>query len=218
MEEVSTEFELRHLVEDEEDSWEDLTNEFGRMEGWSTSENFKKEYSIEEEKENGALRKLPSFEVLAEFPKPDFSKLLKNIFTELQAIFTFKNMITNLCSLLGLKGIIYKSNLFRNSQDVGEKKTTIKMKKKSNKKHREIKSRDFTASVSGLVPIYHFSAFLLAYLAISVFTFVIGYNLGWWSRDAMNLIWIHLYYISPFVIISAEQYVHNNKYPIKVIF
>ncbi|KAF8770856.1 hypothetical protein HNY73_018339 [Argiope bruennichi] len=193
MEEESTESKLDNLENDEDDSWEDLTGEFERVESCNTSDNSTKEYDKNteaEEKENGALQKLPSFEVLAEFPKPDFLKLKENIFTQQQTTFAFRNMTTSGCSLLGVKRRIHKkANLLTNSHNVREKKTTITMKKKcSKKKYKKVKGRDFIASTSGLV---------LALFATNVFTFVLGCSLGWWSRDAIPTLAVYEFHLDP---------------------
>ncbi|GBM65219.1 hypothetical protein AVEN_65669-1 [Araneus ventricosus] len=199
-EDLTGEFEREEICSIPEDSM----TEYSREKSCSAPEESTKEYSVEEscsapvdstkenseeEKENGALQKLPSFEVLTEFPKPDFLKLREDVFTQQQTTFAFRNMTTSGCSLLGLRRRVHKkTNCLSNSRDDREKKTTITVKKKSSKKHKKVKSRDFIASTSGLV---------LALFATNVLTFVLGCSLGWWSRDAIPTLAVYEFHLDP---------------------
>lgn len=186
MEELS-EFKPENLDEEQDDSWEDLAGEFERVEKCSAPENSNKE-EFEEDKENIALQKLPSFEVLSEFPKTDFLKLGENVFTQQQTTFAFRNMTTSACSLLGLKHRVNKkTKWFANIHDGHQKKTTLTINKKCSKKIlKKMKGRDLISSTSGLV-----------LFATNVITFVLGCSLGWWSRDTMPTLAVYEFHFDP---------------------
>ncbi|GIY95225.1 uncharacterized protein CEXT_550181 [Caerostris extrusa] len=133
MQEVLTESKPENLEdEDKDDSWEDLTGEIEKEENCeapkdSTTRNQQPVEGIT------ALQRLPSFEVLAEYPLPtvkDFVKVRENVFTQQQTTFAFGNLTTDACPLVGFKRKVHKNTKWlANSSD---KKPTIKIQKKQN--------------------------------------------------------------------------------------
>ncbi|GFY72228.1 uncharacterized protein TNIN_89141 [Trichonephila inaurata madagascariensis] len=193
MQESSNEFTPDNVEEDcKDDSWEDLAGEIEKEVDYDSPKDSVVEYCSAEDK--SGLQRLPSFEVLNECPfqtNPDFLKVKESVFTQQQTTFAIGNMASNGCPLIGLTRKVHKEKKWLTDEDGQcEKDSIVEYKKLKSKNHKQRKSNrsHLIMSASGLV---------LALFATNIFTFVLGFSLGWWTRDSVPTLAVYEFHLDP---------------------
>lgn len=176
--------------EEFDDTWEDLSSD---LENQEPDEDLKNEADDENQGDIEVLKQ-PSFEVLQSptnqgilLENADFLKLRKDIFSDPQTTFAFRNMDAGRSPFQGMnrrKTRDAKWMMLSPKEFDEEHASTPKTVEIRKRKDKNVDGADFRAGLA------------FGFLATNV-AFALGFGLGWFCRDSVPTLAVYEYYLDP---------------------